>query len=224
MKFSLEPSQRDFFRKNNALELEALLSTQQVALLQEGVLEVSANFFPKNNPDPKDFFLKAHDLWRINEKIKKITLNRSLADLAYELISEKPIRLGFDQLLPPLLNSKSDYPSLYIKDSFRKISAVQDLICILILCVSGNGNAPRFEDGDPFPSQPGNGVYLSPDYQINYQHLFSRTNQTFFLIAYSGKYSQYLLIEEDPHRHALKKLGYVFGDTLHDSLNPILLR
>lgn len=227
MKFSLEPQQRDFFRKNNALELESLLSTQQLALLQEGIIETTSELFPSSQkPKVKEHFSKSRDLWRLNDKVKRIATNRNLVELSYELISEKPIRLGFDQLLPALESSKdaSEYPLLYNKENFRKTSAIQDLLCILLICISGDGKEPCFEEGDPFPSKPGNGVYLSPDYQIDYQHLFSRKNQTFYLIAYAGKYSQYLFVEEDPQGHALKKLGYVFGDTLNDSLHPILLR
>ncbi|MGK5593927.1 MAG: hypothetical protein ACSNEK_01035 [Parachlamydiaceae bacterium] len=228
MKFSLEYLQRDFYRKNKAIELEGLLSSQLLASLQEGIQDASLEILPRNKTSfsQKDYFSKGRDLWRINAKIKKVVTNYGLAELVFQLSSEKPIRLAFDQLLPSLETSKdpSDYPSLYKKEIVQKLSAIQELLAVLIICVSGEGAAPDFADGDPFPSSPGNGVYLSPEYLIDFQKLYSRRNQIFFLVGYTKQRSQYFRVDEDPQGHELKKLGYVFGDRLNDSLHPILLR
>ncbi|KAF3362834.1 hypothetical protein PHSC3_000576 [Chlamydiales bacterium STE3] len=228
MKFSLEYLQRDFYRKNKALELEGLLPSQRLAQLQEGIQDISLDLLPKNQSafSQKSYFSKARDLWRGNAKVKKIVTSHNLVELAYQLTSEKPIRLAFDQLLPALETSKdpTDYPSFYKKETVQKLSAIQELLSLLIICVEGEGRAPDFAASDPFPSTPGNGVYLSPEYEIDFQKLYSRKNQTFLLIGYAKKISQYFRIEEDPQVHELKKLGYVFGDKLNDSVHPILLR
>jgi len=228
MKFSVDLEQRNFFLKNQAIEFEQVFSPSEMALLKSGVDQAKGQLVKSKTASPKEIFLACRDLWRQSPAVKKAISSRRLIALIYELVLEKPIRLAFDQLLPGSDLPDEEYESYVdLYDPvlpFEELSAIQPLLCLLLICLDGEGAAPNFEEHDPFPSMPGNAVFLLPRFSIDFKSLLPRKNQTFLLIGYTRFLSQYLMIETDPQRHALKRLGYVFGDRLHDSLHPILLR
>lgn len=216
MKFSIELKQRHFFRENNAIEFERIFSEQDLYGMNTSIKEI---FYKAK---ATDFFLEGHDLFRRSEAVKKAITSSRLCSLIYELLEQKPLRLGFDQLFPPIKTSYLDYyPE---KLPFSELSAVKNLHCLLFINLSGEGKPPVFEEGDPFPSKPGNTVLLLPKYAIDFNKLSERMNQTFLLVGYTLNFSQYLFVEKDPHCHQLKRLGYVFGDKLRDNEHPIILR
>lgn len=224
MKFSLDSEQRSFFNRQHAIEFEGLLSEQDLLSLNQGIAEVYQSL-PKSLPF-KEQFLQGRDLWRKNEQIRKVITHHRLVSLVYELVQEKPIRLGFDQFLPQIGEKENFYTEFFKGVSpFQNYSAIQDLLCMAVIYLNGEEKElADIPNNNPFPAKPGSVVFFSPDYEIDFQHLASRNNQSFLLVGFTRNHSQYLLIEDDPQRHFLKKLGYVFGDKLHDNLHPVLLR
>lgn len=224
MKFSIDFEQRNFFRKNKAIEFEELFSTPMLFHLKEGIEKGLSILIPKlTHATSEEIFRAGRDLFRINPLVKKEISHHRLTALLFDLIQEKPLRLGFDQLFPA--SHKDIYTKLYPnKLPFKNLSCVNNLLCLQLVCISGEGPEPNFPEGDPFPSKPGNGVYFLPDYEIDFEKLSYRKNQTFLLIGYTGLHSQYLFVPEDPQCHTLKKIGFVFGDNLNDNLHPVILR
>jgi hypothetical protein len=52
----------------------------------------------------------------------------------------------------------------------------------------------------------------------------STPHQRYLLIVFANRRAQYVLNANDPHAHALKHKGYVFGDRLREELHPIVIR
>jgi hypothetical protein len=48
--------------------------------------------------------------------------------------------------------------------------------------------------------------------------------QKFLLFLYAEEDALYTLNPLDPHTHALKRMGYVFGDRLKETTHPHLIR
>lgn len=221
MKFSVDSEQKSFFNKYHAIELESLLSEQDLISLNQGIQET----LPKSLP-AKEQFLQGRDLWRRSEQIKKVITHHRIVSLVYELVQEKPIRLGFDQFFPQI-GEKENFYNEFFKGPlpFQSFSAIQDLLCLVLIYLKGDEIGPAdIPNKNLFPAKPGNVVFFSPDYEIDFEQLSPRNNQSFLLVGFTRHHSQYLLIDKDPQRHYLKKLGYVFGDKLHDNLHPVLLR
>lgn len=224
MKFSINSEQRNFFRKNGIIEFENLLSKEKVENLKRGFEEILVELVPNLiKASPKEIFLKGRDLFRKSAKVKKEITHHRLLALLFELVQEKPIRLGFDQVFPPF--NENFYSEFFLKKkSFESFSSVQNLLCLLNICIQGEGPPPDLQEGDPFPSKPGNGIFFAPTYEVDFEKLNLHKDQTFLLIGFTQQHSQYLYMPEDPQCHILKKIGYVFGDHLDDSLHPVIFR
>ena len=49
---------------------------------------------------PEMLFLQGRDLWRSSPSLHKLAAQVRFAEIASELIEKKPLRLGYDQLIP----------------------------------------------------------------------------------------------------------------------------
>ncbi len=233
MKFALTNEQQRYFETHGALELEALLSAAQLSALQAGIDEVLASRL--NVPEERlermtsdERMAVGRDAWRASQQIKKVVARSSLAEVLAELTRERVIRLGYDQLLLPFSTNSNKAPAaarFYTqKRSLKEISALTEVTGGLLLCIRGNVEPDLFAEKSLFPQALGSGTYLSGDIEIDFQELNCRPTQQFLLIVYTTGKAAYTLQPEDPHTHALKNLGYVFGDRLNDVLHPIVFR
>src|SRR5580704_2948366 len=93
MRFALTANQRDFFAKKHFLELEGLITPEQATALKQAAEETIV----KRLHGRQKTEIAGYDLWREDERIKKITQKHSLAALASELFQTMPLRYGFDQ-------------------------------------------------------------------------------------------------------------------------------
>ncbi len=198
MKFSITLEQRDSYAKQGYVALCELLTLQELTFLNDFSSKLPA----------KGKAALPRDLWRQDEKLRKIILNGKFANLAYEFIQRKPIKIAFDELL---LQRRPAHLTL------QEGSCVSSLQGALILCLAAN-------DKTPFDLIPGAGMFLNPTTAPDLLESFSQQSGKFLLIAYGNAHSQYLHVEKDPYCHFLKSLGYVFGEKLHESLHPVLLR
>lgn len=133
MKFAISQDQRDFFRKNGWISFSDLLDSKELDSLKAGI-EVALKPAPR-----KSLFQQGRDLWRKDERIKKIVQSRRLVDFAFELVQKKPIRLAFDQWIPA--NSKE----------INEHSSINNLLGIFIISLA-DGSGSFYLPSTPLPS------------------------------------------------------------------------
>lgn len=140
MKFAISQEQREFFRKNGWISFVDLLDIKELVSLNEGI---AVALIPVKR---KTLFEVGRDLWRKEEKVKKVVVSKRLLELAFELIQKKPLRLAFDQWVP------ADCKEL---NEFSGISPLLGVFFISL--VDGSGSfylpstpLPSFENGPYF--------------------------------------------------------------------------
>src|ERR1700722_13490858 len=104
MRFSAPVGLAKFFYNTGFIELESLLSEEEINVLSgsidktlslrlgmtvENVLKLSA----------ADLYKAGHDVCRVDPTIKKITWSQHLAEIVYEVTNEKPLRFAYDQAI-----------------------------------------------------------------------------------------------------------------------------
>lgn len=232
MKFATSSEHRDFFYKNGLIELEGLVSPAQLVEINKSIDESLEKRLakPLRKATSEEVFSAGRDLWRISDVLKRLSTNSRMAQLATELTGTRNLRLGYEQFFPEtkrLFDSQA-LPGTYYsyvrqQKTLNEISCLQDIACGLLLCLSGTPTETA-DKQTIFSSTPGNGVYFNPQLAIDFNAIELSGNQRYLLIVYAEASSVYLLNESDPHTHALKHLGYVFGDKLHERLNPTVFR
>ncbi len=207
MPISVAKEHRDFFQKQGYIEIADLLTAQQTPALLQAIGEVLS----KKGEDK----CAGRDLWRNHPLIKKTVLTRDFAEIVANLTHAEEIYHGLDQEF-----SNFALPAGMI--SLQQMSCVRPLIAGLLI---------RLTDGDmpkagalpcPCPSASGNGVFFSSQLLLAWDPLLELRNQRFLLIAYASAHPQYVLEKRDPCTHALKLLGFGFGDTLPTTTHPLL--
>lgn len=240
MKFATAKEHRDFFQRNGWIEFENFLSTDELTQVNQAVDQALAERL--NTPPEKlrqlssdKLYLQSRDLWRVNTSLRKFAIQARFAEIASELIEKKPLRLGYDQLIPVRYPTKLSEQVHHVYTHFIEqtvdlatISCVQEVLCGLIIALGGSKveeAADKETEGvSVFPHQPGNVIYFQPNLPVNWQNLYTYPGQRFYLIVYTHLRANYYLQPQDPHTHALKHLGYVFNDKLNDYLHPIVYR
>jgi hypothetical protein len=240
MKFATAKEHRDFFQKKHWIEFEGLLSKEQLALVNQTIDQVLAERL--NVPAEKvrllpseKFYLHGRDLWRHNLVLQKLATRTRFAELATELIEKKPLRLGYDQLFPechqpPFSQQTAPVYSHFLERtaSLEAVSCLQGIACGIMVALGGQENLPAehaLSKGiDVYPNQPGNLIFFQPRVEVDWGRLYAHLGQRFLMIVYTQAFAHYQLQPQDPHTHALKRLGYVFNDRLSDRLNPIVYR
>lgn len=221
MKYSITKEQQFFFDKNLFIEFEELLSEDEVAHLLQGIKKAL-----KSSPEkifPEDIFLRGRDLIRLDETIQDVLFSPRLGQIARALSMSKRLRFGFDQLY------SGPRKGLGITKTFSRLdeeSCIQGLSCALMICLQGEvEQSCQSKDGiDPFPKKPGSGIFFLPTVSCNSLALQSHENQLFLLLTWTKERSLYVFQPKDPHNHALKKLGHVFGDRLIERNHPIIAK
>lgn len=239
IKLAIAKEHRQYFEKHQFLELEGILSESQANLLRRDIRGAMSKYVSLNKQvEAENFFAAGRDLWRKNKSVAKVAKEKTLAAIAAELMRVKFLRLAYDQYLPAfpeetnsLAKSFSDADSGYVcflqkKNTLQELSCIQGLVCGLIICLSSSQNLEEEQANEdaPFPKKAGNVVFFSGQKVIDFSELEKRAGQEFILIAYADKSAVYAYNENDSHLHAFKQLGYVFGDRLNDTLNPVLFR
>lgn len=244
MKFATSKEQRDFFQKNGWIEFEEMLSNDQLALMNQALDQVIAarlNVAPEKLGAlaAEKIYLQGHDVWRSHPFLQKIATQTRLAEIGAGLIEKKILRLGYDQFFlgPPKKSHVLDNRSLFYQflektTSLETVSCLQGVTCGLVFALGGNENV--FPEEKPssfethgmeiFPSQAGHAIFFQSHLPIHWSRLFELQGQRFYLIVYTNPTAHYQLQPEDPHTHALKRLGYIINDKLNDKLNPIVYR
>ncbi len=238
MKYSTAKEHRDFFQKQGWIEFEGLIPEEQLISVNAAIEQVLGERLIISPSGLKSLsseqrYVHGHDLWRSHPVLKKFVSNTRFAEIVSELIEKKPLRLGYDQLLPSSQDNpftdKSEHVYLHFME---QISTLQNVSCLLdVVCgfiVSLNDCKKVREEpvagADVFPSQAGRVIFFKPELDVNWAQIQEHMGQKFYMVVYTQMTSHYQLQPQDPHTHALKRLGYVFNDKLSDKLNPIIYR
>lgn len=240
MKYAIASEHRDFFRKQGSIEFEGLLTAEQLHALNTEITSVLSQRLKITPPNVKRessqrLFMGGHNLWRDSVAIKKLIWQQRFAEIASELVEQKPVRIGYDQYFPSPsrfgLDEKEsrEYADLLAKElSLEEVTSLQGVLCGLMLCLDAPLEAPVAESepvpGDVFSIKAGNGIFIGPETVIAFDRLKALKNNRYLLLTYAQLTTIYIHRENDPHTHALKRLDYVYGDKLRDKTNPIIYR
>ncbi|MBS0656307.1 MAG: hypothetical protein JSR46_11065 [Verrucomicrobia bacterium] len=216
MKYAITKEQRFFFDTHLFIEFEELLSKSDRELLLRGVeKEFGA---PIDTIAQEEIFLRGRDIAMRQSGLRKALFTPGLGQIAQELTGQKRLRFGFDQLYSTLLTK----PDLTIFSQLEEESCIRGLACAIMICLKGEAQEENKADQgiDPFPSKPGSGIFFLPSVVCNPHALQAHPNQLFLLLAWAKSKAQYVFAPRDPHTHDLKKLGFVFGDSLTEKYHP----
>jgi hypothetical protein len=202
--------------------MRAVMTSQQTAFFtQNGYIEIEGLNF-----DPEELFATARaaskiqpfgrDLWRQAPLLRRLLLSK-LGPAIFQLIA-KPVRLACDQWMP-------------LSQATLKPSPAQDLFCIqgLVLCAlfTASPVAPPAVRAaafgiPPFTGHPGRVLFVKPNIALNWP-LLAQCPADIYLAAYAlSNQGVYVHNPKDPATHALKDLGYEFGDVLTEAEHPSL--
>ena len=141
------------------------------------------------------FFL-GRDIWRQSPLIRKILFRQNISELASVLFGTKPLRIAYDQYFPAAYDPPVPY-------SLQMLSCLHNLV---------GGLSIQLDD------KAGKGLFFLPDLPLP-----PITGPTFLLVYCKAK-TLYVEEKNDPHLHALKKLGYAYGDALTAETHPIVYK
>lgn len=220
MKFTIDYNHRDYFQKNGAIQFEELLSEEQAAKLLKHANTVLSNRLKTPFSTPENLFFAGRDLYKSDPEISKIVSQKGFAEIAYELLHKKPIRLGYDQFIPS--GSKSYFASAQL--SLQQLGSLQGVIGGLILCIKAPDSTHQESKTLAFPAKVGHGTFLSAEATIDFSELSKYSGSSYLLIVYASESSVFILNETDPFAIAMKNYGYSLGDKLKDKINPIVFR
>ena len=239
-KFAIANEHHLHFEKQQFIELEGVIPMDQILQLQLNVnktMNLSMAEYGQWSAQPlsDELFLEGRDLWRKNDFVKKIVLDKELVGIASELLRQRFVRLGYDQfLLGGSFKSVPENPNDNLlsartllttqQTNLDEISCIRGALCGLIICLRSAKEPLERQPGSLFPVEAGHMTFFTAQANIDFSELSKREGQEFLLIVYAEKTTLYVANEKDPHWHGLKRLGYVFGDRVRDNLHPVLHR
>lgn len=223
MDFTIAKEHYDFFHREGYIEFQEVLTPQQ---LQEINLEITSLLAESlkvsersvGQRPPQDIYSVGRDLWRKSPSIKKYLLHKRWARIAAELLDSSLLRIGYDQLIPHGYNHESI-------TTLSAISPLQGIFCGVLFTLESDDRI-LLEGATPSLPSPtaGNAIFFKSDHPLDLSDLSPLTSGLYHLVVFAGAKTVYIYNETDINTHTMKRLGYVFGDKLNDSLNPILYR
>lgn len=243
MKLALDKNHRYFFEKEGMIEFDALVSHTLLAGINAAIdsaisLRLNTVYRADSAEHCDKIMMAGRDLWRSCPPIQQLAFRSTLAHIAEDLMLYSPVRLGYDQffVFPPssaegvlIPQNFEGYLSLPTEPlTFKQISCIQGIFGGLMICLTSSDRAIaplKNALPTPFSRTAGNGVFFSADLPLAWPQLFAaHPGARYLLIAYCEERSVYVQREDDPNRHALRELGFTFGDRLNERSHPILKR
>jgi hypothetical protein len=146
--------------------------------------------------EAKSRFPSGRDLERENPPLRKAIPFARLGQVAPQIFGKKQIRCGWTQYPP-------HFPE---EGSIEEVSSVTELLGGAMLHLA--------------PPSLGNVTFYDKQFLLALPELTT----PLLLIALTREKTRYRLNEKDPHTHALKKLGYGFGDALSHETHPLIAK
>ena len=218
MRFKVTGDHRKVLEKQKFIEFEDVFTLDQIDELSQHVDAVLGKRARQliETQSSEELFKVGRDLWRDDELIKNISCNRGLAGLIAQLFHQKKLYLAFDQALRTTLRPGSTEGS---PATIQQRSSIQPLAGGVLIQLAGTSNPLSM-----LPKKRENAVIISPELIIPWEIFFQEPSQSYLLITYAPDKALYIAEKRDLHVHALKKLGYVFGDKLNTDHHPLLYK
>jgi hypothetical protein len=198
MRLSLSDSFKNFYVKNNLLELEKLLSEEEIATLLKS---------PQKGENP----------WKQAPETRKALIKSGIGEVVSFLTKKRQIRLGYT--LPLFSSTLPLFPKSY---RLKDISSVDPVLGGALLCLESS-NTSLAESLPDFTKQtPGSVIFFGSDYPIPFADIAAQKNFKGLLVCFTPQKARYKFEPLDPYTHLLKKSGYVFGDVLGEEETPYL--
>lgn len=233
MRFGLIKQHHDFFHRHHYLECEDLLSENEVKILKTALEETLAKRVRSSSQhlekiNAKELYLAGLDGWRDDSRIKKVTLRSTLAEIASQLFKVRSVRIAYDQMI-----YASNTPQKIFDHSLtlQEMGSIQKVIGGLMLNLAApslpvNQEILNIQEDMttliPLPRSEGSGIFFSPNLPLSLDYLTEMPHISQLLIVYTEDNALYIHNPLDLHRHALKKMGYGFGDHLRTTTHPII--
>ncbi len=214
MRFALAKDHLDFFYRNHYIEFEDILTLEEVFSIEDAIEEVLTKRVGGNR-NPKKIYLAGNYCWQDDPRITKIALSYRLAEIASQLTKERTLRLASSQILSGSLSEEKVFDEPL---PLENLCSIQKISCGVILHLSSSE-----ELEDPQPKKIGSATFFSTRIPISFDYLTKTSHLTQLFFIYSVENALYALTPTDPHTHALKKLGYGFGDHVLPNTHPIVI-
>lgn len=209
MRYVVTPEMRRAFVDTGLLTLEDFLTKRQVDELN---LAIDGQMDGLKVPKPHSFIKRyaiGRDLWRRDERIKRVVLNPMHADFVKDLLKVREVILGFDQLFDYIIDpspykdpeSPSDEPS-----TLEEIFSVSPLGVGLKLQLKGDG--------------AGSALLIGPGVVIDWEKEKIRGNR-FLLVGYAQEGAVYKENPKDIATHFLKQFDLRDRHPLKEPLHPV---
>lgn len=225
MQFTITGEHRYYLEKHRYIELQQILSDLKLEELKRALKAAMRSRLGDNwkLERTETLFVEGHDLHCTNDNLQRILSQRTWVSAFSELLDCRPMRLGFDQYLPPSL-SKAPSANEPYRDFLSHNYSIDEASCIkgiagaLLICLE----PPTSET--TLPKNPGDATLFLPNFSIPFSDLTKPGAGTYLLVTYADAISLYVPNKNDPHIHTLKRWGYGFGDKLKEPHYPIIYR
>lgn len=228
MKVTILPDHFKFFQRHGTIEFSDFINHPQIEQLNSAI-DATIDQRSKVRNDEDNYWIFGRDLWRDNEKIKKVICQQSFAQIAAQLTNAKTIRLAFDQVI--------QRPDLILPSgNLEEIGHLQGIVCALLINLKGDGVPP-------LPEKPGNAIFVSPKNFLDFtgegfppspenpenpDFVSPRKNIDFSQIPKGSRYLMIAYAQEKAIYNVksldMQRLEYRVGELLKDKLHPILYR
>ena len=242
MKFALNKEIKDFFNQNGWINFDDFVPETKLIHINKKIDEVLAKrinipSYRLSQIHAEILYNHGHDLWRNDPELKQFICQKSFVEIASELIEQKPLRLGYDQLLPSFATDSHLYlhdkdkkiyePFIFQNTTLEEISSLDNILAGALVALEERAStaiSDSNEGKDIFPVLSGQVTFFKPDILVDWSRIAHYHPQRFYLIVYTGSHSSYIVKPKDPQGHYLKHLGYIINDKLNDKLHPIVYR
>jgi len=195
MRYVISQPQFNHFKREGHIELEGFYPDTEAKNLKTLLDEEHA----KRSQNTLD---AGYELQRTNSAILKTLQCSKLGQLASAFFQKKRLRIAFTQYHPY-------YPQ---PATITEISSFTETCGSALIQLGPATDLPYL------PSAFGNITFYKNDFPIDYPKL----DAPFLLIVFATDTAQYIKNETDPHKNALKKLGYGFGDRITVETHPLI--
>lgn len=223
MRFELSDSFRNFFSKNHLIEFEEILSLDEADLLSskiDALLPSALGKTPLQCASNKELWAAGRDQWKQDPEIKKILLKSRIGEIASFLFKRKQIRFAYTQSI--VTGSLQDLPFAE-NHTLAEISSMDPILGGVFLSLNSPDESFEEEILPDFRKQKkGRALFFSATQPIPFPELFRQKGQKTLLICFTEQRVRYKMQPLDVHTHALKKLGYTFGDLILEAEAPYL--
>lgn len=215
MRFSLCEAFSKFFVRHQLIEFAEVLSSEEVDLIEKSTkqgLEKALGSKPLDLASNTDLWMAGRNHYLVDGLMKRALLKSPIGQIAAFLYKKSPIRIAYTQAFFSLAD---DIP---IKEPFNltEISSVDPMLGGALICFNDSEEKPQELLPDLRRHSKGHVIFFSSSCPIPFPDLFKQKGLQCLLIGFAPSRIRYKLQPLDLHTHALKKLGYVFGDSIEE--------